>query len=128
MTDKKAQSPFDNLTEAQRLRLSNLTSEIRFDKLTASFLLESRGEGTKKSSFYSASVSRAELGDESPRNWTIDDIRIIRSLLSKHVVATCYDDAVRRHQMTSVQAREEATSILAAYDALVAKNLMNGSE
>jgi len=130
MSDKK--DPFEHLTDKQRQRLANLTAEILFDKITVSFSLETR-EGSKKSSFYSATVSRGvdPLTQSEPHpegSWRPDEVKVVRSILSKHVVAACYDDAVRRRQMTPNQAREEVHPILAAYDNNIAKNLANGSE
>jgi hypothetical protein len=129
MSDK----PLESLTEAQKQRLGNLTTEIVFDKITVSYLIEARGESfAKKAAFYSATISRKpdELcpAPTTDSRWSIDDLQIVRSVLCKHVIAACYSDAVKRRMMTSTQAREEVTPILAAYDMQIAKNLSAGNE
>ncbi len=78
-------------------------------------------EGGKRSTFYSVtSKSDTESG------WTIEDLRIVRCLLSKHVVVATYDDAVKRRVMTGAKAKEECLAIIEMYDAMIAKHLLSG--
>lgn len=119
------------MSEQQKRRLAELTAEVEYDRITISFSLDVREPmGSKKSSFYSATVNRRGVGEshKTSGGWTSEEVKVVRALLSKHVVAACYDDAIRRRMMTSMQAREEVMPILAAYDAHIVKNLTNWSE
>ena len=59
-----------------------------------------------------------QLGSEhqSPVGFTPDEAKVARLLLSKHVVASVYDDAVKRGMMSSSTAQEELRAILHRYD------------
>jgi len=92
--------------------------------MTVSFSLDARDTAsTKRSAFYSVTASRS--GDQS---WSLDEARLVRAMLSKHVVAGCYDDAVRRRVLTRGQAHEEVVPILSAYDEMIARHLSKESE
>lgn len=110
----------DSLTDEQKERLRRLETEIRFEKLTSSFMIEDRdGYGRRKQAFYSASVSR-NTGD-SPVGWTQQEAQVASCLLSKHVVLTTYRDALRRKVLPRDVVNNELPGILAAYD----QNLVN---
>lgn len=121
----------DSLTEPQRERLRKLQGEIQFDKLTVSFSIEDRdGNNRKKSAFYSVTASRG-TGAEIPQmhegaksvGFAPEDVKIVRHLLCKHVVAAVYDDASKRNLMTPRDAAVEAKAILGAHDDAIAKLL-----
>jgi hypothetical protein len=115
----------EELTDDQRARLSKLTTEIRHDRITVSCSVEAG----KRSAFYSVTASRddgsSQVGEGA--SWGIDDLKIVRCLLCKHVVAATYDDAVKRLILPPAEAKEEALGILARYDAQIAKHLKNGA-
>jgi len=50
-----------------------------------------------------------------------EDVRIVRSLLSKHVVAATYEDAMRRGIIGKAAAVEEMRAILHSYDEGIAR-------
>ncbi len=88
--------------------------------------------GRKKSAFYSVTASRgsgAEIAQahesSSSAGFAPEDVKIVRSLLCKHVVRATYDDAVKRGMMTAKDAVSEARAALAAYDAEIAKLLQS---
>src|SRR5208337_3475548 len=124
-------NPMDSLTEAQRRRLRKLQAEIQFDKLTVSFSIEDRdANNRKKSAFYSVTASRG-TGAEIPQmhegtqsvGFAHEDVKIVRHMLCKHVVAAVYDDAFKRNLMSQRDAVDEARVILAAHDESIAKLL-----
>lgn len=119
------------LSDAQRSRLKRLAAEIQFDKLTVSFSIEDRdGNNRKKSAFYSVTASRgtgAEIpqmhGNGQPAGFAPEDVKIVRTLLCKHVVAAVYQDCAKRGLMTERDAAAEAHSILKSYDESLVKLL-----
>jgi hypothetical protein len=123
--------PLDSLTEEQRKRLESLQSEIRTDKITVSFSIEDRDRsGRKKSAFISITSSRghgAEIqqlnGNDAPAAFTMEEANIVHALLSKHVVAATYMDAVARGFLATNAARNELSGILQAYDKRLLKLL-----
>ena len=137
MSDPKTTPPsaFDQLTPEQKERLKALSSEIRIDKVTVSFSIEDRDvRGRKKSAFYCVTSSRghgAEITQmheaASPAGFSPEEVKVVRCLLSKHVVATVYDDAAKRGIMSSEEAQQEGRQILAAYDAQIVKVLAGKS-
>ena len=110
-----------------------MSAEIQFDKLTVSYSIEDRGpSGRKKSAFYSVTASRgtgAEIAqaheDSHPPGFAPEDVKIVRSLLCKHVVHAVYDDAAKRGMMDPKDAAGEARIILAAYDETIVKQLQS---
>ena len=118
MADKP--NPFEELTAEQKERLGKLTTEIKHERLTVSCSVEAG----RRSAFYSVTVSRDEMAGGF---WGISDLKIVRCLLCKHVVSSTYDDAVKRQILPATQAVEEATNILARYDAQIVKHLKNGA-
>jgi hypothetical protein len=125
MPDEK-KSPLEQLTPEQQARLQNLSADISYDKLTVSFSLDERDlTGRKRSSFFSLGVSRKGSPD-GPLGFTQDEIRVVRCLVSKQVVATVYDDAVKRGMLPRALANGELRPILDAYDSHIAK-LMEGT-
>lgn len=114
------------MTEKQKERLRKLESELRFEKLTVSFMIEDRdGAGRRKQTFYSASVSR-NGGDTSPVGWTQQEAQIASCMLSRQVVVTTYGDAMRRKVLPREVVATELPGILAAYDEHLAKLTSNG--
>jgi hypothetical protein len=114
----------ESLTAAQRARLTKLSADIQFDKLTVSFSIEDRdGNYRKKSAFYSVTASRG-TGAEIPQmhegtqpvGFNPEDVKIVRALLCKHVVRAVYEDAAKRGIMSGQDAAMEARSVLASYD------------
>lgn len=89
-----------------------------------SFSIEDRDpSGRKKSAFYSVTASRgtgAEIPtmgeDKEPAGFAAKDVRIVRALLSKHVVSATYEDAARRGIISRGTAQEESRAILRGYD------------
>jgi len=125
-----------NLTPEQQARLDKLVAEVRVDKVTASFSIEDRAFGGKKSAFVSQTASRghgAEIDqmqeDTSPANWTIEEAAIVHCVLSKQVVAATYRDAVHRRIISAETAREELPLIIHRYDENIARlvNKANGN-
>jgi hypothetical protein len=125
--------PLSNLSPEHQDRLKKLQSEIQFDKLTLSFSIEDRDpSGRKKSAFYSVTASRG-TGAEIPTmgeggrsiGFAAEDVKLVRSLLSKHVVAATYEDAMRRGIVSKGTALEEMRAILASYDDGIARMLQN---
>jgi len=45
-----------------------------------------------------------------------EDVKIVRTLLCKHVVRAVYEDAARRGMMSAKEASTEARSVLMSYD------------
>lgn len=133
MDEKKAPpsgntGPLDSLPPELRARLDSLQSTISFDKLTVSFSIEERSAGGKRSAFYSVTASRGhgaevdQLHETTPSaGYTPEDARIVRCLLSKHVVGATYDDAAKRGILPKRQAAEEAKGILHAYDEAIVR-------
>lgn len=104
-----------SLTPEQRARLENLASEISYDRMTVSFLLEGKNpEGLKASAFFSLAVSKKD--SEDGNGFTHEDMKLVRCLLSKQVVATVYDDAIRRKIISPSVAVGELRGILESYD------------
>jgi hypothetical protein len=127
---KKEATALDSLTAVQRERLAKLTSEISYEKVTVSFSIEERNpQWGKRSAFYSVTVGR-DRGEtpEEAAGWAQEDLKVVRSLLCKHVVAATYDDAVKRRILTKDQARNECMDILGLYDAQIAKHLGNAEQ
>jgi hypothetical protein len=129
MSDKP--SPLDQLTEEQKTRLRQLSSEVRLDKITVSFSVDDRdARGRRKSAFYSVTASRGhgaevqEFHSDAPgAPFTVEDAKLVRCLVSKHVVSSVYSDAVQRGIMSANEAREEARAILAGYDNQIVRAL-----
>ena len=128
-TEAPRKSPLADLTEPQRDRLKKLSAEIQFDKLTVSFSIDDRDpNGRKKSAFYSVTASRGS-GAEVPQmhaeghsaGFAPEDVKIVRHLLCKHVIAAVYEDASKRNIMTYDDAVREARHILASHDESIAK-------
>lgn len=131
-TEKKPDSPLANLTTKQKDRLKAVTGSILVDKVTVSHSIEERNrDGRKTSAFYSVTASRGtgaeinQLGNDhhEPAGFSPDDTKLVRLVLSKHVVAAVYDDAVKRGLMASSAAQEELRAILTRYDNGIAKIL-----
>ena len=120
MSDPKSLA--ERLTQEQRDHLAGVASSISHEGLTTSFSLEGRDTltGMKKSCFLSLKVAR---GDGQGPGWVQEDMRLVRCLLSKEVVAAVYDDAVRRRMMDPPEATERLRPILAAYDSQIVKIL-----
>jgi hypothetical protein len=124
MANETPKNPLESLTAAQLARLMKLSADIQFDKLTVSFSIEDRdGNGRKKSAFYSVTASRgtgAEIPqmheNAQPTGFNPEDVKIVRTLLCKHVVRAVYEDAAKRQVMTSRDAAQEARAVLASYD------------
>ena len=66
-----------------------------------------------------------QLGNDhhQPVGYSPEDTKLARLLLSKHVVASVYDDAVKRGLMSPSTAQEELRAILTRYDNGIAKVL-----
>jgi len=132
MSDKPSDKPIDQLTDEQKTRLRNLSSEIRLDKITVSYSVDDRdARGRRKSAFYSVTASRGhgaevqEFHQDSPgASFTVEEAKVVRCLVSKHVVSSVYNDAVQRGIMSSNEARDEAKAILAGYDAQIVRALV----
>lgn len=122
MSDEK-KSLLEQLGPEAALRLQNLTSEISYEKVTVSFSLDGRdADGLKRNAFYSLTVGRREY-EGAPKGFTADELRVLRCILSKQVVATVYDDAVKRLLLPGPLAKEELKGILDRYDAQLVKLL-----
>lgn len=115
-------------------RLQKLESLIQLEKITVSFSLEDRdAAGRKRSAFYSVTSSRRHVEAQFPSDapvigWTMREAQVVGCVLSKHVVAATYRDAVRRGIMSSKAANEEAQVILDGYDSNIANLLSDGVE
>lgn len=97
---------------------------MTFEKLTSSFTIDDRDEtGRRKGVFYSASVTRS-----GPEGWAAVDAMIAACMLSKHVVAMTYRDAVHRGVVTKQTLGQELPGIIAAYDRSIAKLTSGGEE
>lgn len=136
--EKKPASPLANLSDKQKERLRTVSGSIQIDKITVSHSIEERNkDGRKSSAFYSVTASRgsgAEINllgsdENKPTGYSPEDTRLARLLLSKHVVVSVYDDAVRRGLMPSSSAQEELRAILTNYDNGILKllNTIEGS-
>jgi len=96
-----------------------------------SFSIEERDPNfRKKSAFYSVTASRgtgAEVPQmhegSQPAGFAAEDVKIVRSLLCKHVVAAVYDDCAKRGLIAPKEAAAEARSVLASYDEAIVKQL-----
>lgn len=124
----KPKTPYDDLTPEQRSKLKKLSSEVSIDKVTVSFSIEDRDpSGRKKSAFYSVTASRGagaevtQMQEEgASAGFTLDEVRLARAILSRHVVQTTYDDAFRRKILSfNDDNRAERDSILASYDQVI---------
>ena len=116
----------DDLPPELREHLSAIASSIQVDKITVSYSIEDRDmSGRKKSAFYCVTGSRGSGHDNTGSAFSMEETKIARWLLSKHVVASVYDDAIRRGIMSNDEARAEAKSILASYDTQIVKILMS---
>lgn len=125
-------SPLANLTPKQQERLRKVANSMQIDKITVSHSIEERNrDGRKSSAFYSVTASRGtgaeitQLGNDGrePAGFSPEDTKLARLVLSKHVVASVYDDAVKRGLMPSSTAQEELRAILTRYDNGIAKAL-----
>lgn len=123
--EKKPPAPLANLSDRQKERLRVVSGSIQIDKITVSHSIEERNrDGRKSSAFYSVTASRGSgaevnfLGspENSATGYSPEDARLARLLLSKHVVVSVYDDAVKRGLMPSSAAQEELRAILTNYD------------
>jgi hypothetical protein len=130
--EKKPEGPLSNLTPKQQERLKSVGGSLQIDKITISHSIEERNrDGRKSSAFYSVTASRGtgaeinQLGNDhhQPVGYSPDDTKLARLLLSKHVVASVYDDAVKRGMMASSTAQEELRAVLTRYDNGIAKLL-----
>ncbi len=98
-----------------------------------SFSIEDRdAAGRKKSAFYSVTASRgtgAEIPQAHeaavPAGFAPEDVKLVRALLCKHVVAAVYDDAAKRGLMNSKDAATEARQVLSTYDDSIVKVLQS---
>ena len=54
--------------------------------------------------------------DKQPTGFATEDVKIVRSLLSKHVVVATYEDAMHRGVLQKSVAIEELRAILSSYD------------
>ncbi len=80
--------------------------------------------GMKRSAFFSVGCSRKATDDsDAPVGFSMEEMRIVRCVVSKQVIATVYDDAVKRGIINKAQAGEELRPILEAYDNHVVKIL-----
>lgn len=134
MVEKSApqenKSPLDSLPAELKARLDALQSEVRLDKITTSFSIEERTQDGKRSTFYSVTASRghgAEVtqfhGQDQPAAFTPEEAKLVRLLVSKHVVGATYDDAIRREILNTRQASIEMKRILGAYDDAIVRVL-----
>lgn len=128
----KPHNPTADLTPTQQDRLRKVATSIQIDKITVSHSIEERNrDGRKTSAFYSVTASRgagaevSQLGNDhnDAAGFSVDDTKIARLLLSKHVVAAVYDDAVKRGLMATSVAQDELRQILTRYDGSIAKLL-----
>jgi len=93
--------------------LQRLKSEIQYDKLTVSFSIEGRdGNGVKKFSQFSATVSKADGG-----GWTPKEMPVVKALVSKQIVYTTYKDAIQRGVYNRKDGTSELKSVLENLDA-----------
>ena len=131
-TEKKPESPLSGLTEAQQERLKAVAGVLQIDKITISHSIEERSpDGRKMSAFYSVTASRgagAEITQQGNTNqgevgFSPDETKLARLVLSKHVVAAVYDDAVKRGILGSAVAQEELRAVLTRYDNSIVKAL-----
>ena len=133
MSDKPSDHPsaLEQLSPDLKTRLRNLSSEIRLDKITVSYSVDDRdSRGRRKSAFYSVTASRGhgaevqEFHQDGPgTQFTFEEARVVRCLVSKHVVSSVYNDAVQRGIMSSNEARDEAKAILVGYDNQIVRAL-----
>lgn len=125
------------LSPENKAKIKEISDSLRIDRLTVSFSVEERSlNGRKSNAFYSVTASRGtgaevtrlnELDTEAdPVGYTMEEARVARMLLGKHVVAAVYDDAVRRGILPSSLAQEELHTIIARYDAGLVR-ILNGS-
>jgi len=115
---------FERLSPEQKAKLQALTAEISYDKLTVSFSVEGRDfNGNKRSAFFSLGCSRKPGEDSQAPGFSQDEMRLVRCVVSKQVVSTVYDDAVKRGIMPRGQASEELRPIVEAYDNHILKLL-----
>ena len=123
--ENEKKSLFDRLTPEQRARLQNLSADISFDRITVSFSLDEKDmNGRKRSAFYSLGCSRKATDEtDSPVGFNQEEIRLVRCVISKQVVATVYDDAVKRGMLNGSSAKDELRPILEAYDNQIARLL-----
>lgn len=106
------------LTPNQKLRLQAVTDAMAVEKITISHSIDVWQDGRKMNAFYSVSTGCRNEGGFTP-----EDTRLARLILGKHVVASVYDDAVKRGMMTASAAQEEARTVTSRYDAGIAKLL-----
>ena len=131
-TEKKPESPLSSLTVAQQERLKSVSGGLQIDKITISHSIEERSlDGRKMSAFYSVTASRgtgAEISQfgNDPRGavgFSPEETKLARLVLSKHVVAAVYDDAVKRGILGSAGAQEELRVVLTRYDNAIVRAL-----
>src|SRR5574343_608114 len=135
-TPPASKTPFDDLSPERREHLRSIVQSLRYEKLTVSYSIEGRDlSGNKKSAFYCVTASRghggetSHLGTESGDSVAYDefDAMIAHSLISKHVVAETYSDAVCRGIMTAASAKAEMLPILRGHDERIIK-LLKGKD
>lgn len=117
--EKKLDSSLANLSQRQQDRLKSVTDAISVEKITVSHSLEVRTlDGRKMSAFYSVSTNHRD-----GEGFTPDDTKLARLILGRHVVASVYDDAVKRGMMSASVAQEEVRTVIARYENGISKLL-----
>ena len=81
-----------------------------YEKITVSHSIEVRDQnGVKRSVFYSVNTSK-------PGGFDSEEVRLARLVLSKHVVAAVYQDAVLRRVMDAESAANESAAVQRGYE------------
>ena len=120
---EKPSSALDDLTTEQLALLKQIEGNLLLEKITVSFSLEGRdAQGQKRTAFYSVNAF-----PQGRPGYTLEEARVARCLVAKHVVAVVYDDAVKRGLLPAAVAVPEAKAILAQYDNSLVRVLRNGN-
>ena len=121
MSDEERPSSFAQLTPQQKDRLRSLVVETRLEKMAVSFSIDSWDNGRRKSAFYSVTAFKEGLVGPAP--YTLEEAPLARCVLSRHVVLSVYDDAIKRGIIPAAEGREEARAILKAYETEIVRTL-----
>ena len=118
----------ESLSQEQQASLNSIVSTLCLDKIVVSFSIEDRDmTGRKKSAFYCVTGSRGPDSDGVISGYTLDEAKLAHCLLSKHVLAVTYLDAVTRGILPVETARTELQNMNQVYDNRIVK-LLGGLE
>ena len=123
----QSSNPLDSLSPEAKERLKKIESRITVDKITVSFIVEERRDsGGKRSAFYAATCSLIEKDEGEPKQTiSLDDANLYRGLVSRHVILSTMDNAIRQGVINQKQGIAEARAIAGRYVKMIARLLEN---